>query len=145
MGGLYIKSNLSTEIKKALGDISKYDAATQQGIRQAVRKGTADTLRETKQRVHVRSGHLLKKITMEYDEAHNRGIVKSKAPHSKLLEKGAKASFAVPRRKKAMKFNGRFIKAAHIPARAARPFMAPAAEKTAPEITKAIKDVIEHD
>ena len=48
----------------------------------------------------------------------------------------------VPRRKKALKFLGRFSMINVIPARKARPFMRPAFEKEKPEIERSIREAV---
>ena len=141
--GFYIKSDLTDAIKKATKDIGRYEEGAQQRMKAAIRKGTQDTMRVAKSKAPIATGGIVKRLVMEYDERNNRGFVKSKAPHSILLEKGVKTSIVVPRKKMALKFNGHFTKRAIIPARKARPFMKPALDEMEPKIVKALKEAVE--
>ena len=142
--GFYIKSDLTDAIKKAVGDVSKYDGETQRRLKGVIRKGTQDLLRASKRKARVGStGNLVKGIAMEYDEKYNRGFVKSTANHSFLLEHGVNPSFAFPKNKKVLKFKGVFSRYAFIPARKARPFMKPALDEVEPKIIKALKEAVE--
>lgn len=140
--GFYIKSDLTDAIKKATSDIGKYEEGAQQRMKAAIRKGTQDTMRAAKSKAPIATGGIVKRLVMEYDEQNNRGFVKSKAPHSILLEKGVKSSIVVPKKKMALKFNGHFTKRAIIPARKAKPFMQPALDETEPKIVKAIEEAV---
>ena len=134
--GFYIKSDLTDAIKKAVGDVSKYDGETQRRLKGVIRKGTQDLLRASKRKARVGStGNLVKGIEMEYDEKYNRGFVKSTANHSFLLEHGVNPSFAFPK--------GVFSRYAFIPARKARPFMKPALDEVEPKIIKALEEAVE--
>ena len=140
--GFYIKSDLTNELKKAASDIGRYSAGAQQRMRSAIRKGTQDALSVAKSKAPRATGGIVKRLVMEYDEKNNRGFVKSKAPHSILLEKGVKPSIVVPRRKMALKFDGHFTRRAILPARKARPFMKPALDETEPKIVKALEEAV---
>ena len=141
--GFYIKSDLTDTIKKAVGDVGRYDEATQRRLKNAIRMGTQDLLRASKRKARVgKTGNLVKGIKMEYDEKHNRGFVKSTAKHSFLLEYGVKPSFVEPRKKKVLKFKGVFARYALIPARKGRPFMKPALDETEPKIVKALEEAV---
>jgi len=141
--GFYIKSDLTDEIKKAASDIGRYSAGAQQRMRSAIRNGTQDALSVAKSKAPRVTGGIVKRLVMEYDEKNNRGFVKSKAPHSVLLEKGVKPSVVVPTKKMALKFNGNFAKWANLPARKARPFMKPALDEVEPKIIKALEEAVE--
>ena len=142
--GFYIKSDLTDAIKKAVGDVGKYDGETQKRLKNAIREGTRELLRASKRKARVgETGNLVKGIEMEYDEKNNRGFVKSTAHHSCLLEYGVNPSFAVPKERKVLKFKGVFSRYALIPARKARPFMKPALDETEPKIIKALKEAVE--
>lgn len=145
MAKFVIKTNLSAEVRKAIGDIDRYDSDTQQRLRNAVEKGTKDTYQEAVKHVHTRTGNLLKKMSMQYDSRRNTGIVKSKAHHSWLVEHGASATIALPKRRRAMKYDGNFFKIARIPKRQAHPFMKPAIDTTAPKIEQAVQEAVDHD
>lgn len=141
--GFYIKSDLTDAIKKATSDIGKYEDGAQQRMRSAIRKGTQDALSAAKSKAPIATGGIVKRLVMEYDEKNNRGFVKSRAPHSILLEKGVKPSVVVPTKKMALKFNGNFAKWVKLPARKARPFMKPALDEVEPKIIKALKEAVE--
>ena len=141
--GFYIKSDLTNEIKKAASDIGKYGDGAQRRMKMVIRKGTQDALSAAKSKAPIATGGIVKRLVMEYDEKNNRGFVKSKAPHSVLLEKGVKPSVVVPTKKMALKFNGNFAKWANLPARKARPFMKPALDEVEPKIIKALKEAVE--
>ena len=140
--GFYIKSDLTDAIKKATSDIAKYEDGAQKRMKAAIRQGTQDTLRMAKNKAPIATGNLVKRLTMEYDEKNNRGFVKSKAPHSILLEKGVKPSIAVPKKKKVLKFGGVFARYALIPARRPKPYMKPALDETEPKIVKNIQEAL---
>lgn len=140
--GFYIKSDLTDAIKKAVGDVGKYEDGVQRRMKAAIRTGTQDTMRAAKSKAPIATGGIVRRLVMEYDEKNNRGFVKSKAPHSILLEKGVKPSVVVPRRKMALKFDGHFTRRAILPARKARPFMKPALDETGQKIVKALEEAV---
>ena len=140
--GFYIKSDLTDAIKKAVGDVGKYEDGVQRRMKAAIRTGTQDTMRAAKSKAPIATGGIVRHLVMEYDEKNNRGFVKSKAPHSILLEKGVKPSFVEPRKKKVLKFKGVFARYALIPARKGRPFMKPALDETEPKIVKALEEAV---
>ena len=141
--GFYIKSDLTDAIKKAVCDVGKYGDGAQARMKEAIRGGTQDTLRAAKSKAPIATGGIVRRLVMEYDAKNNRGFVKSKAPHSILLEKGVKASFVVPKKKKVLKFGGIFTRHALIPARKARAYMKPALDEVEPKIIKALKEAID--
>lgn len=145
MSTKWIHTNLPEEIKKAVGDVKRYDSTTEQKLRDAIRTGTEDTMRAALRHIHSYTGNLASNIEMHYNETTNTGYVKSKAYHSWLVERGAKATFEVPKKRQALKYGDRFFKLARIPARKPHPFMQPAAEEVAPKIAEKVQEAIEHD
>jgi HK97 gp10 family phage protein len=133
---------MGEEIQRAFKDIDNYDDKTQAKIRSAIRSGTENIMRGAKSRIRVHTGNLMKSVKMEYDAAHNRGFVKSDAPHAHLLEKGTRAAFIVPKRKKALLINGKFYASAFTAAKKARPFMKPAFDEEKPKVIKAVEEAI---
>lgn len=114
------------DLESKLADISTYGTQTQAKLHAAVQTSTANIMLSAKRRVPVKSGELVKNITMTYDGAKNIGIVKAKSPHAHLVEYGAKAVHETPATKKALKIGDRFAASANIPARKEHPFMRPA-------------------
>ena len=114
-------------------------------LQDAIRSGTEDTMRSAIRHVHTKSGNLVSKISMDYNESINTGYVKSKEHHSWLVEHGAGIAFVLPRKKKALKYGDRFFKLAEIPPRKPHPFMQTAIDETAPKITAAVEEAVKHD
>lgn len=138
----WISSNMGDEVQKAFRDIDRYDEKAQAKIRTAIRSGTENIMRGAKSRIHVHTGNLMKSVSMEYDEKHNRGFVKSDAPHAHLLEKGTMAAFIVPKKKKALKIGARFAASAFTVAKRARPFMKPAFDQEKPKIIREVEEAV---
>lgn len=145
MGTTWIHSNLPEQVQKAVRDVDRYDEKTKKMLQDAIRSGTEDTMRSAIRHVHTKSGNLVSKISMDYNESINTGYVKSKAHHSWLVEHGAGIAFVLPRKKKALKYGDRFFKLAKIPPRKPHPFMQTAIDETAPKITAAVEEAVDHD
>lgn len=132
------------DLQIKLAEISKYDATTQDKIRSAVQTSTARIAAGARQRVRVKSGMLMKNITMSYDSAKNEGEVHAKTFYAHFLEFGAKAVTVKPKTKKALHGGviAGFASHVNVPARVARPFLGPAFEEEKPNLIKAIEDAI---
>lgn len=145
MSTTWITTNLPEEVQKAVRDVGRYSEVTQGKLQDAIKTGTEDTYRAAVSRVHTKSGNLLSKMETHYNETTNTGYVKSKAHHSWLVEHGAGIAFVFPVKKKALKYGDRFFKLGKIPVRQPHPYMQPAIDETAPKITQAVEEAIEHD
>lgn len=145
MSTTWIHSNLPEQVQKAVRDVQHYDGKTQKMLQDAIRSGTEETMKSAIRHVHTQSGNLVSKVSMSYNETTNTGYVKSKAHHSWLVEHGAGVAFVLPTKKKALKYGDRFFKLARIPPRKPHPFMQPAIDETAPKITEAVEEAVEHD
>lgn len=145
MSVLFIKTNLSTEVRKAMKDIARYDDDTQKRVRSAVETGTKDTYKSAVRHVHTKTGNLVSKISMQYNSHWNEGVVKSKAHHSWLVEHGASATIVLPKKRRALKYDTHFFKLARIPKRAAHPYMKPAIDENAPKIEQAVQEAVDRD
>lgn len=138
----HIRTNIDSEVKKALRDIARYDKETARKLKKAVKDGTRDTMSRAKHKARIHTGNLIRRITMRYDEQKNVGKVISKAPHSHFLELGVKAAIVVPKKKRVLHFGKFFTKVARIPARKAHPFMEPAIKEAAPRIEKDVEEAL---
>lgn len=125
------------DLQRTLGAFKTYDAQTQERLRSTVQSSTSAIMLGAKRRARVRSGKLVKNISMSYDGARNIGTVRAKSPHAHLVEYGARGMREIPSRKKALTINGGFAASANIPARKAYPFMRPAFEDEKPNLVKA--------
>jgi hypothetical protein len=130
------------DLQRTLGAIQTYDSETQARLRSAVQTSTTAIMLGAKRRVRVRSGRLVKSISMTYDGIKNVGTVRAKSPHAHLVEYGARAVREVPKNKKALTINGGFAASANIPARAAYPFMRPAFEECKPNLIRATEEAV---
>ena len=145
MSTSWIHSNLPEQVQKAVGDVGRYDETTRKMLQDAIRNGTEDTMKAAIRHVHTKSGNLVSKISKDYNESTNTGYVKSKAHHSWLVEHGAGIAFVLPKKKKALKYGDHFFQLAKLPERKQHPFMQAAIDETAPKITAAVEEAIEHD
>ena len=130
------------DLERKLAEINNYGTQAQAKIHSAVQTSTTNIMLGAKRRVPVKSGELVKNITMKYDGAKNIGVVKAKSPHAHLIEYGVKAVHETPSTKKALKIGDRFAASANIPARKEHPFMRPAFEDEKPNLIKNIEAAI---
>jgi hypothetical protein len=139
------KVNLGiNDLQKKLADIKKYDTATQEKMKDAVRTTTTEILMGVKRRIPVRTGKTMGKATSTYNFIKNEGKVSIKSPIAHLIEFGAKGVTITPNKKQALhggKLVG-FASKVTIPARKAHPMMRPAFEDAKPNLMKAIEDAI---
>ena len=132
------------DLQRKLADINKYDAATQDRIRSAVRTSTENIYIGVKRRIPVRKGDLTKKTTRSYNAAKNEGKVVVKSSIAHLVEFGAKGAVERPDKKRALhggKLTG-FAAKVNIPARKEHPSMRPAFEDEKPNLIKNVEDAI---
>ena len=122
------------DIQRTLGAFQAYDDNTQAKLRSTVQSSTSAIMLGAKRRARVKTGKLVKNISMSYDGARNIGTVRAKSPHAHLVEYGARAVREVPVNKKALTIGGGFAASANIPARQAYPFMRPAFEDEKPNL-----------
>ena len=143
--GFYVSFKVP-ELQQALDQIGAYDGKSRMGIEAAVRASTKAIDVGSKRRVRVATGRLKKKIGWRFNTKTVTGTVAARSPHAHLLEFGAKAAIEVPDTKKAMAIDAfgyrRFAKKAHIPVRAAHPFMRPSFEDEKPNLIRAVAEVV---
>lgn len=130
------------DLERKLADLRTYDAQTQAKLCSAVETSTTNIMLGAKRRVPVKSGDLVKSISMTYDSARNIGIIKAKSPYAHLVEYGAKAVHETPDTKKALKIGDRFAASANIPVRKEHPFMRPAYENEKPNLINSVETAI---
>jgi HK97 gp10 family phage protein len=130
------------ELERQLANIDKYDHDTQKKMREAVRTSTTNIMIGAKRRVPVRSGNLIKGITMTYDAVKNTGIVKVKSPHAHLVEFGHKGGPEVPDRKKALHGGelAGYASKVIIPDVPEHPYLRPAFQDEKPHLIKSVGD-----
>lgn len=148
MGRSYITTLSNEELTKCLKQINMFDGKARLGVEKALHEGAKRVRRGAAKRVAIRSGTLKRSIRSGFSKTRLEGIVRAKQPYAHLVEYGAQACFAKPKKKKAlrMSINGKtsFSKSAKIPQRQARPFLGPAFEEEAPRIIADVKKEIEH-
>ncbi len=134
------------DLQRTLGAFKTYDAQTQEKLRTTVQSSTSAIMLGAKRRARVRSGQLVKNITMTYDGAKNIGTVRAKSPHAHLVEYGARASKVLPKQKKALHSSALtgsgFAASANIPARKEYPFMRPAFEDEKPNLVRSAEAAV---
>ncbi|MDT8900069.1 HK97 gp10 family phage protein [Anaeroselena agilis] len=134
------------DLQRTLGAFKSYDAKTQERLRATVQSSTSAIMLGAKRRARVRSGGLVKNISMTYDGTRNIGTVRAKSPHAHLMEYGARAAKVRPDRKKALHSSALtgsgFAASANIPARKAYPFMRPAFEDEKPNLVRSAAAVV---
>lgn len=145
----WVSTNITAEVKKALGDITKYDAATRQRLDGVIRDMTGRVFEGAVSRVPKKTGKLAGSIKQEFRTTPHglQGYVKAMDPIAHIIEFGAAGSVVIPTRKKALHpgAEGWFAAYAIIPQRAAHPFMKPAMDAVRPELERAVKEAVDHD
>lgn len=145
----WVHTNISEEVRKALGDITQYDEATRQRLTDVIRGKTGDVFNKAVQMAPKPTGHLASTIVEEFQPtAHGlQGFVKAKSHVAHLVEFGARGTVVVPVRKKALHpgASGWFAAHATIPQRAAHPFMKPAVDAVIPSLESAVREAVNHD
>ncbi|WP_294000231.1 hypothetical protein [uncultured Megasphaera sp.] len=145
----WVSTNITAEVKKALGDITKYDADTRQRLDGVIRDMTGRVFEGAVSRVPKKTGKLASSIKQEFRPTPRglQGYVKAMDPIAHIIEFGAAGSVVIPIRKKALHpgAEGWFAAYAIIPQRAAHPFMKPAMDAVRPELERAVKEAVDHD
>ncbi|WP_196602160.1 HK97-gp10 family putative phage morphogenesis protein [Pectinatus frisingensis] len=143
----FIYANIEEGVFKATAQIEKYDAATQEKIKAAIKNGTTAVFEQAVRNAPMSAtGNLKKGIKMETNTNYSyaSGIVKSTAPHSHLVEFGTRRRIVYPVRRKAMVINGHFVKGyVNNGAMPKKPFLRPAIDKERPGIEESIKKVLQ--
>jgi HK97 gp10 family phage protein len=146
MGTFKIHMDLDKAVYKATADIEQYDKNVQQAIKAAVADGVT-AIKEQAMRMAPAgpTGNLKAGIKSEMGQSGAYGVIKSTAPHSRLVEFGTGERITYNKAgKKAMVINGRFVRGdiynGKMPA---KPFMRPAAEAEKPKIEESIKKVLQ--
>ncbi|WP_303706934.1 HK97 gp10 family phage protein [Phascolarctobacterium succinatutens] len=146
----YITTLSDEELTKCLKQIKAFDGKTRLGVEKALRNGTKRVRTGAARRVAVRSGTLKRSLRSGFSRAKLEGVIRAKQPYAHLVEYGAQGFFAKPKKTgiRALKMNigGKAVysKSARVPARKARPFLAPAFEDEAPRIIADVKKEIEN-
>lgn len=130
------------DLQRTLGAFRTYDAQTQERLRSTVQSSTSAIMLGAKRRARVKTGGLVRNITMTYDGVRNTGTVRAKSPHAHLVEYGARAALVRPVKKKALAIGDNVIASAKVPARAAHPYMRPAFEDEKPNLLQATKAAV---
>lgn len=134
-----------SEIKNTLTDIRSYDTRTQASIERAIDTGTKNTKSKAQSKAPEGKTRKLKKsIKAHFDEKKATGTIYTKRPTAHLMEYGVSASTARVKRYRGMNIPGiGYRKFANIPARAAQPFMKPAADEEMSALIAAIRKAVE--
>ncbi len=130
------------DLQRTLGAFKTYDAQTQERLRSTVQSSTSAIMLGAKRRARVKSGGLVRNITMTYDGAQNTGTVRAKSPHAHLVEYGARAALVRPVKKKALAIGENLVASAKVPARTAHPYMRPAFEDEKPDLLRATQAAV---
>ncbi len=145
----WVTTNVTAEVKKALGDVTKYDKDTQQRLDGVVRDMTDRVFKEAVSRVPKKSGKLASSIKQEFRPTPHglQGYVKAMDHLAHIIEFGAAGAVVVPARKKALHPGAAGWFAAHaiVPRRTAHPFMRPAMDAVRPDLEKAVKEAVDRD
>lgn len=136
-----ISMNLDDMTFRATADISKYDKATQDKIKQVIADGTKDVYEAAVTKAPAGTGELRKGIKMDVKGAH--GSVKSTSSLSHIVEYGTGIRIAAPLRARAMTINGDFVKGHVTSVMPEKPFMRPAAEEGKTKIESAMKEALQ--
>ena len=143
------------ELGEAIQKIGAYNTKAAQRIEDAVESSTRAIAAGERQRVPVRTGRLKKKITSRFTRKTASGVAIARTPYAHLVEFGAKAATAKPKKAKALKivdkgilegtggsFGASFAGSAKIPRRRARPFARPAFEAEKPNLLRKIAEAV---
>ena len=145
----WVSTNLSSEVRKAVGDITKYDEATQKKLDDVIRDMTGQVFDEAVSLAPKSSGKLAASIKQEFTlgDKGRRGYVKATDHVAHLIEFGANGAVVVPVRRKALHPGAAAWFAAHavVPRRQPQPFMKPAMEKVRPALEAAVKEALRND
>lgn len=145
------------ELGEAIHKIGAYNTKAAQRIEDAVESSTRAIAAGERQRVSVRTGRLKKAISSRFTRKTVSGLAIARKPYAHLVEFGAKAATAKPKKAKAMKivdkemvagtggqFGTAFASSAHIPSRRARPFARPAFEAEKPNLLRKIAEAVKN-
>lgn len=146
----------SAAIRKALGDISIYDAKSRLGLERAISNATRRIAYRTRANVPIGpTGNLRKSIYSSFSRvrcAGEVGAARTEDSHAHLVEYGVRAhrTFLTGKHSyppaKALRFmsGGKtvFARVTHIPKIPARPFMAPAYKAEEPKLIDEIAKVM---
>lgn len=145
----WVTTNVTGEVKKALGDVTKYDKDTQQRLDGVVRDMTGRVFKEAVSRVPKKSGKLASSIKQEFRPTPHglQGYVKAMDHIAHIIEFGANGAVVVPVRRKALHPGAAAWFAAHavVPRRQPHPFMKPAMDKVRPALEAAVKEALRND
>lgn len=140
----WVHTNRNTEITAAVTNIARYSEGVQREIRKNIQESTKAVFDGALRRIPVRTGELQRSMKMRSGRNHLLGVVSANDPHAHLVEFGAHAAYIESKKKKALKFNGRYASHVFIKARRAHPFLRPAADDEKGKLEKRITEAIEH-
>lgn len=109
-------------------------------VSKAVRKTAFDVRATAQQLAPYDTGNLRNSITVETLGPYAAAVGPT-ANYGRYVEEGTAPHVIVPKNAKALYFNGIFTSRVSHPGTRAQPYMAPAAERHAPALTKAIAEV----
>lgn len=143
MGNSFIVRVSTAELSQALKSIDVYDGKTRLKVEKALLGGTRRVASGARTRVAVRSGKLKRSIKTSFSRVKLEGHVKAVQPYAPLVEFGTRPH-KIPSKKKKLRVNGKLV-AGDIqhPGSKARPFLIPAFEAEAPNITKDVLKAVE--
>lgn len=143
MGNSFVVRVSTAELSQALKSIDVYDGKTRLKVEKALLGGTKRVASGARTRVAVKSGRTKRSIRTGFSRVKMEGQVKVGQPTAHLLEFGSRPH-KIPSKKKKLRVNGQFV-AGDIqhPGSKARPFLIPAFEAEAPNITKDVLKAVE--
>ena len=145
MGNKFIMKVSTSEMSNAIQSINAYDGKSRLGVEKALQDGAKHVASGAMQRVAVRSGKTKRSIKNSFSRQKLESYVKATTHNAHLIELGTKPhSLSKGAKRKIMVINGHPVsgEVTH-PGTRARPFMRPAFEAEAPNITKEILKVVQ--
>lgn len=141
--GFYINYKVP-EVQSVLNNMSRYDARTTARLKDVTKRSGENIKRGMIRRIHNVSGYLSKHITDTFNPEKITASIRAKAPHSHLLEFGAKEVIEKPKTKKALTVdqfgNRNYANEVHIPERKEHPYARPALKEEEPKYIRAVKE-----
>lgn len=143
MGDKFIARVSTAELSQALKSIDAYDGQSRLRVEKALQDGTKRIAGGARQRVAVRSGKTKKAIRTGFSRAKLEGYVKAGTRYAHIIEFGAKPH-KITKKKKVLVVKGQPISGdIQHPGAKSRPFMRPAFESEASNITKDVLKAVQ--
>lgn len=144
MGNKFIMKVSTAELSNAIQSINAYDGKSRLGVEKALQDGAKWVANGARQRVAVRSGKTKRSIKNSFSRQKLESYVKATTHNAHLIEFGTRPHKIRIKRKKVLVIEGGMAgKEVMHPGTRARPFMRPAFEAEAPNITKEILKVVQ--